>query len=83
MRHFVVTCGYTDQLLHPALIPEAIRADVTGKWTDEEEEGEEEEQHHFRSLSYVIVSSRPSFPLILSQANTPFTIVLQTWQEMN
>ena len=56
---------------------------MTGKWTDEEEEEEEEEQHHFRSLSYVIVSSRPSFPLILSQANTPFTIVLQTWQEMN
>ena len=57
---------------------------MTGKWTDEEEEEEEEEeQHHFRSQSYVIVSSRPSFPLILSQANTPFTIVLQTWQEMN
>ena len=78
------------------MIPEAIRADVTGKWTDEEGEEEEEEQHHFRSLSSVssaqarlsfLPSFLPfflsSFLLILSQANTRFRIVLETWQEIN
>ena len=74
-------------MLHPALIPEAIRADVTGKWTDEEEEEEEEERHHFRSLSSVSSAQAraflPYFLLILSQANTRFRIVLETWQEIN